>query len=536
MKILWMTILILASLVLAGCSLPEETALDVTAVQEALETLTQATDTPTSASTEPATATAIPEPTTVPAYYVFPPYGLAGSTAWIIEGGEPTLLTLPDLAYNQYDHSPVTGKILHPSRFPDKGAGPANLSVGDLWIYDIASQTDELIFQDENVVEAMWAPDGQGFVYLKATDSTYELRYRSAEGEDWLLTEGAAPVFSISPDGQQVAFTRETGYQVGEPGLYVVSVSGGEVRKVSSVDRQGAGSIADIPLWSPDSRFILLPVSHVYDSPRWFLIAADGSLETQLSFSPDVPETFTTQEFTPSLWLPDSSGFIGNQMQGMMDPPYAQEVDVAELDLDTGVITKLNPVDYGARFPSAWETPGERLWMVDEDGQLRLLDLDAPTPLPQSCKAPEAYTFVNPFNGYCFSYPQDFVIQAYEYERPLFLGPLVDETSEPPQASFWLETEAADGADLTAAVEGFIAEQPASDPAIERTPTSLAGVPAEILDNVPGQLASRVVIAVKDDMIYRLWFTPADENRPTLQPDLERLFTAVTGSFGWLPK
>ncbi len=537
MKFRWMIIFLLVGMLLAGCILPEETTPDPTAVQEMLNTLSPATHTPQNAPAEPATATTAPEPTLAPAYYVFPPYGIAGITAWIVEAGEPTQLTLPDLAMIRYDHSPVTGKLLHPSRFPDHGGGPANLSVGDLWIYDIASQTDEMIFQEENIVEAMWAPDGQGFVYLKAIDTGYELRFHTLSGEDWLVVEGAAPVFSISPDGQQVAFTRESGYQVGDPGLYVVPLRGGEARKVSSVDRQGAGSIADIPLWSPDSRFILLPVSHVYDSPRWFLVAADGSIEKQLTFGPDVPEAFQRQDFNPGIWLQDGSGFVGTQSQGMMDPPYAQEVAVAELDLETGEITRVTPVDYGAFFPSAWETPGERLWMIDEDGKLSLLDLQAPTPLPQTCKAAEANSFVNPFKGYCFSYPSDFTIQVYEYERPLFLGPVMDESIEPPQASFWVETEdAGEVIDLNAAVETFIAAQPAGDPAITRSPASLDGVPAEVLENVPGQLASRVVIALKDGMIYRLWFNPADENRPELQSDLERAFSAVTGSFGWLPR
>jgi hypothetical protein len=537
MKFRWLILLLLVGMILAGCTLPEETTTDPTAVQEMLNTLSAATDTPKAAPEALATAPLVPEPAITPAYYVFPPFGIAGTTAWIVEAGEPTRLTLPDLAYNQYDHSPVTGKLLHPSRFPDHGAGPANLSVGDLWIYDIVSQTDEMIFQEENIVEAMWAPDGQGFVYLKATETNYELRFHNLSGEDWLIVEGAAPVFSLSPDGQQVGFTRETGYQVGDPGLYVIPVTGGEARKVSSVDRQGAGSVADFPLWSQDSRFILLPVSYIYDSPRWFLIATDGSLEKQLTFGPGVPEAFQRQDFNPGIWLPDGSGFVGTQSQGMMDPPYAQEVAVAELDLETAEITRVTPVDYGALFPAAWETPGERLWMIDEDGKLSLLDLRAPTPLPQTCKASDANTFVNPFKGYCFSYPQDFTIQAYEYEHPLFLGPVVDESIEPPQASFWVETETAvEETNLNVAVDAFIAAQPASEAAITRTPASLGGVPAEVLDNVPGQLASRVVIALKDGMIYRLWFNPTDENRPQLQSDLERAFTTVIASYGWLPK
>ncbi len=492
---------------------------------------------PTPPAETPTPQTDAPLPPLPPQpYYVFPPYGMYGTQAWQIVDGQPVSITLPDFAQNAYDLSAVSGRILHPSGFPDQGGGPANLSVGDLFIYDIQTQVDTPVFTDPSIVEAVWSPNGLDFVYLLATDSTYELRFRTSIGEDRLLASDVSPVFDISPDGKLVAFTRETGYEVGEPGVYVVDVTGGQERQVSDVDRGGEGSISDVPLWSPDSRYFLLPVSPSRTPLGWVLVAADGSLSQPLSYAPGVPESFLQANFTPSLWLPDGSGFVGVQEPGMMDAPYTQETAVASLDLATGQVTALTPVNWGALNPVSWETPGSRLWQINDEGSLVLLDLTQPQPFPASCKQSGLYTFANPLKGYCFAYPQDVVIQAYEFERPVFLGPALDDSVEPRQARLWVETAALpEGGNLQSAVDAFMTGQPQGDPAMTRTPATLGGEPAELVENVPGQLFSKVLITVKDGMIYYLWFNPADPAVPEVAPDVQRLFETVTGSFAWLP-
>jgi hypothetical protein len=479
------------------------------------------------------TETLTPPPDNL-ANYIFPPFGMNGTLAWKMVDGQPVKITLPDFALNAYDRSPQTGYILHPSKFPDHGAGPSNLSVGDLYIYDLETQADEPIFVDETIVEAVWAPNGEDFVYLLATEDTYELRYRMKDGDDRLLAVDVAPVFNISPDSKLVAFTRESGYRLGQPGVYVVSIDGGNERKVSDIDREGMGSIADIPLWSADSRFILLSVSQVYNPLRWFLIAADGSLSQQLTFAPSVPQRYRQQEFNAAFWMPDGSGFIGVQNQGMTDPPYTQEVAVAKMDLTNGQVSSLTPVDWGGIFPITWETPGSRLWEMTEDGTLVLLDLSKTRPFPTSCKQPNLYTFANPYKGYCFAYPQDVTLQAYEYERPLFLGKALDDSLEPLQARLWVETEPLEGGNLQSAIDEFITSQPQGFPEMVHNPILLGGEPAELIENVPGQLLSKVVISVKNDLIYKLWFNPVDPTVPDVQPDVQRLYEAVIGSWGWL--
>jgi len=488
---------------------------------------------------EPAnTPTSEPTPTLQPArYWVFPPYGVSGVKAWQVDGDQVTELLLPDLANNQYDHSPVTGKLLHSSHFTNKGAGPANLSASDLWLYDITTKNDKLIFQDDNVVEAIWAPDGQDFAYLLATPTTYELHWRSVSGADRLLARDVAPTFSFSPDGKSIAFTRESGYKVGVPGVYIVPVDGGPERKIGSADRMGMGSISDLPLWSPDGQYLLLPISNLDIPMRWTLIKTDGSSEMPVKSAPEFQKALGAFDIVFTLWLPDNRQVLGYQIQGQDGQPNGQETFVIALDPVTGQISGVKPVGLGSILPLMWEVPGHSAWIMTDTGDLTRLDLDNPTPLPPSCKVSDQQLFVNLYKSYCFSYPQDVTIQAYEYEKPLFLGPALDSSIEPLRSRLWIEvTPLAAGVDLKTAVDQFIAGQPLSDPAITRSPMTLGGEPAELLENVPGQLFSRLVLAVHNDKLYALWFNPVDSSVPIVQPEVERLYQAVTSSFAYLPK
>jgi hypothetical protein len=526
---------------LAGCSTASR--LSISTPQENASpgitaTMSSVTPEPDSSPTHQPPATVESSPTVQPmASYIFLPYGSGGTRAWQVKDKQVSEITLPDMLMNSYDSAPSSGKVLYPSHFPDVGAGPANLSAGDLWVYDIASQQSQQIFTDENIVEAFWAPNGQDFVYLLATPTTYELHWRGQEGEDRLLASDVSPTFSISPDGQQVVFTRETGYKVGTPGVYIVPVSGnGAERKISSIDRGGMGSISDLPLWSPDMHNILLPVSPPDKPPYWALIRTDGSADFPVTMGPQIPEEFRSQQFVYSLWLPDSQHVLGYQIQGMMGPPYAQEIAVATMDLSTGLVEKINPISFKTGFPLTWAIPGKQAWFFTDTGELTQIDLDNPAPLPQACKVSDEQIFVNPFKGYCFSYPKDVTIQAYTYDRPLFMGPPLDQSVEPPQARLWVEANPLPaGTTLDQAVSDFIAKMPPGEPAITRQPTTLGGEPATVLENVPGQLFSRAVLAVHKDMLYQLWFNPVDSSVPNVQSDVERLYQAVTNSFAFLP-
>jgi hypothetical protein len=451
------------------------------------------------------------------------------SFAWQVTGADIQPIAIPDLNFSQYDISAITGKVMYASHFPDKGVGPGNLSASDLWIYDPATKESQLVFDQENIVEALWTPDGGAFVYILGTPETYELRRRSLAGEDILLARDVIPTFSISPSGSQVAFTRESGYNVpGAPGLYIVPAAGGEEQQISTADRQGAGSIGDMPLWSPDEQYIILPVQSEGMIYPYVLIKTDGSKTIPLSYAPDVPQTAQERTITPVLWHPDSQHLLGVGYPGMV---------TFELDLENGQVGSVQTVFQGAGQPLDWQEPGKTVWVLDEGQRLYLLDLAKPALLPASCSNPEQANYANRPAGFCLSYPNRFSVVDEQPGRLSISGPALDESLEPLAARLWVEWEsAAEGLDLQAAADDFVKKQPASQPGITQQPISLGGASAILLENVPGKLSSRVIIVLNDGKLYRIWFNPTEANLEQVKPDLDELFQTVTETFAFLPR
>lgn len=143
---------------------------------------------------------------------------------------------------------------------PGVGAGVANMAAGPLLLVDFNTQTAAPLVSG-GVVSAGWAPNGQGFAYIQATDTTYELVYRDPAGADRVLAGDVPRELSFDPAGRSIAFTRESRYNLGgTPGLYVVDIASGEERQVSTVDRAGMGGSGapwDIK-WSPGGESLIM--------------------------------------------------------------------------------------------------------------------------------------------------------------------------------------------------------------------------------------------------------------------------------------
>ena len=314
-----------------------------------------------------------PEATPLPAR-LWKSYSSGGATGWWLEAGSATEVTLPVEPGQYYDFSPANGKILYASHFANAGAGPGNLAVSDLWMVEYPSGSPTALIPGDTVVEALWAPDGSGVVYIGATPTTYELRYRSLTGDERLLASHVAPTWSVSPSGSHVAFTRETGYDVpGAPGLFVVSMAGGTETMVSSADRQGAGGIEDQPTWSPDETRLALP-NYGFAPGHLVIAAADGSLDTTLSFAPAVAEDPVLGSF-PSvvLWHPDGRQLVGvsGYAEGMGGPWALVVYQLA----DDGH-TVVSAARFGTGFGLVgWNVPGRSLYAQDQNGQLSLMTL-----------------------------------------------------------------------------------------------------------------------------------------------------------------
>lgn len=295
------------------------------------------------------------------------PYLCANPEFWKLGSNGPESLPLAIAPGVSYDATATTGRVLYKTKSPDQGVGPGNLSVGDLWWLDVRSGQTRAIFTDENVVEAACAPDGQNFAYVRATPETYELHWYTATGEDKLLAKDVAFTFSVSPAGNQVAFTRESNYNIGgTPGLYVVDIASGQERQISTVDRAGMGSVADQPIWSPDGSHILLPVAS--DVNTWIVAATDGSQTTQLNFSPEVTTALNNYSVGFVLWHPDGIHLVGSSFPGMQGGPSKVMLFSLNPALDTVISAKVLREDDS--IVVGWNKPGESLWVRTMDGKL----------------------------------------------------------------------------------------------------------------------------------------------------------------------
>lgn len=142
---------------------------------------------------------------------------------------------------------------------------------------------------------------------------------------------------------------------------------------------------------------------------------------------------------------------------------------------------------------------------------------DEPTAAPTETTVPETgdascpeatagtYLLRNPQHGYCLLYPV-----GHKVERPnadevaLVVGSLLNVT----EPRVGIRVMPADGRtapayadEIVAGFEGF---------AIARSETTVAGEPAIVLDDVPGQDINRQVIFTHEDRLFHFYFSPID--------------------------
>ena len=266
-----------------------------------------------------------------------------------------------------YGYSPVRDQLLMAHRFPDHGAGPGNVSVSDLSLFDMATgEVSELV--PDKVVEAYWAPDGQQLAYILATDKSYEIHWRDGNGVDTTLVADVSFTWSVAPSGHSVAFTRESGYGLGaSPGLFAVSVPSGEVVPLSEADKGGVGSTVDQPIWSTSSDEVIFSLWGGEDT-RTILARADGSDTFDLNLDPSMSdEAWFTPTIPRILWTPDGDHLLtmpaaGNSGMGGPGPLVLFRLDRSRHQLTDGRLLGETMDLIG------WDVPGHSVWVISESG------------------------------------------------------------------------------------------------------------------------------------------------------------------------
>ncbi len=150
---------------------------------------------------------------------------------------------------------------------------------------------------------------------------------------------------------------------------------------------------------------------------------------------------------------------------------------------------------------------------------------------PAAVACPEAtdstYLLRDPRHGFCLLYPV-----THKVERPnpqevaLVVGGLLN--AGDPRAMITVTPgegrAAADAADaIVAGFEGF---------EIARSETTVAGEPAVVLDNLPGQDINRRVLFTYEDRLYNIYFSPIDSANPA---PLDAFVESILGSFTFMP-
>ncbi len=302
-------------------------------------------------------------------------YSGGGDTGWWLENGTAIEVTLPVEPGQYYDYNSVNGKILYASHFATIGAGPGNLAVSDLWMVDYPSGAPMALIPTDSVVEALWAPDGLGFVYIGATPTTYELRYRSLTGEDRLLASNV--VADLGRLSERVSGRLHAGDGLRSPRRSWT---------VRRFDRRRAGDrwclppIGTAPGASriarrgpPTNRVLALP-NYGYAPGNLVIAAADGSLDATLGFTPELAADPVLGSYPQAvLWHPDGQQLVGvsNYAEGM-GGPWA--LVLYQLGDDGHTVVS------GARLGTGlslidWNVPGQSVYVVDENNQVVLMSL-----------------------------------------------------------------------------------------------------------------------------------------------------------------
>jgi len=165
---------------------------------------------------------------------------------------------------------------------------------------------------------------------------------------------------------------------------------------------------------------------------------------------------------------------------------------------------------------------------------LRLVRADNMT---VGCPSPTASTLLltNEKHGYCLLYPSEYNVM-YPTESEMCLVP-AGPTMACHSANAFIEVEDAAGRSASQVADALIAEALAAIPgiSIERASLTIANEEAVVLDGLPGVSNSRNVVIVRADRLYTLSFiVPWDEDGNSDFEQMERIYTDVIGSFGFL--
>lgn len=160
------------------------------------------------------------------------------------------------------------------------------------------------------------SPDGENVVILLRQEIGWRLHHLSADGAQLrALSESvdARGTAAWSPDGKWVV---AGGYVNGEPGLFKISVEGGDVKRLAD------GEALD-PVWSPDGNLIVYSGAQVGPFSPLMAMRPNGEFV-------ELPEITVTYSGENVRFLPDGSGIV--YLTGLRPPQDFWLLDFASME------------------------------------------------------------------------------------------------------------------------------------------------------------------------------------------------------------
>jgi Tol biopolymer transport system component len=120
----------------------------------------------------------------------------------------------------------------------------------------------------QSAYRAVWSPDGKAVYFIQSArgpEGESRLIRRDVETgrETVILRNTLVTGIAVSPDGRNIAFRS---YDDPDVTLMIMPSSGGDIEELVRVKKPDVISMANVPFWTPDGRYLLYPVTRV-DKP-----------------------------------------------------------------------------------------------------------------------------------------------------------------------------------------------------------------------------------------------------------------------------
>ncbi|WKN30082.1 amidohydrolase family protein [Porifericola rhodea] len=293
---------------------------------------------------------------------------IAGATATEIPFSATATHKIVDALHFEHDPAPeqFDAKVIrHAVTSPDEKTLVFH-ALGYLWKKNLPDgKPERLTTAKDFEFEPSFSPDGNNIVYTTWNDETtgavYKLDLNSRKAQPQKLTniKGSFRQPAYSPDGSQIVFLKESGnsdqgYNFDkEPGLYLISATGGEARRIADG--------GDFPRFSADG-------NRIYFQTGGYLFGAlDKKLKSVNLNGEDEKTHFTSKYATQFIPSPDGKWIAFTELFKVYIAAMPQSGKA--LDLSAG--TKAMPVTQVAKDAGInlhWSADSKKLhWTLGEE-------------------------------------------------------------------------------------------------------------------------------------------------------------------------